>query len=51
MHMEIIRELKRDKKKHYDIQNATKEVLDIGDVVVKERQVNLSRKGGRLEKK
>ena len=34
-----------------DIRNATKEVLGIGDLVVKERQVNLSRKDGQLEKK
>ena len=51
MHMEISNEPKRGKKSTTDIRNATKEVLGIGDLVVKERQVNLSRKGGWLEKK
>ena len=46
-----IKRAQKRQKKYYDIQNATKEVLDIGDIVVKERQGNLSRKGGRLEKK
>ena len=50
MHMEISNKPKRGKKKYYDIRNAKKEVLGIGDLVVKERQVNLFR-NGQLEKK
>ena len=46
-----IKQAQKRQKKYYDIRNATKEVLEIGDLVVKERQVNLSRKGGQLEKK
>ena len=33
-----IKRAQKRQKKYYDIQNATKEVLDIGDIVVKERQ-------------
>ena len=37
-------------KKYYDIRNATKQVLEIGDIVVKEIKKN-SQKVGRLKKK
>ena len=50
MHMEISNEPKRGKKKYYDIRNTTKEVLGIGDLVVKERQVNLSQEGWSVRK-
>ena len=42
MHMETLEGHKKDKKKYYDIRNATAEVLGIGDIVVKERQANIS---------
>ena len=51
MHMETLEGHKKDKKKYYDSRNATAEVLGIADIVVKERQANISRKGGRLAKK
>ena len=40
-HGNINRAQKRQKK-YYDIQNATAKVLSIGDIVVKERQANVS---------
>ena len=33
------------------LRNTTEQVISIGDIVVKERQTNMSRKGGRLAKK
>ena len=46
-----IKRAQKRQKKYYDIQNATAKVLSIGDIVVKERQANVSRKGRRLAKK
>ena len=37
-----IRRAQKRQKKYYDIRNATAEVLGIGDIVVKERQANIS---------
>ena len=37
MHMETLGGHKKDKKKYYDIRNATAEVLGIGDIVVKDK--------------
>ena len=46
-----IKRAQKRQKKYYDIRHATAEVLSIGDIVVKERQANVSRKGRRLAKK
>ena len=48
MPMETLRGHKKRQKKYYDIKIATKQVLEIGDIVVKEIQKNISQKGGRL---
>ena len=49
--METLRESTKRQKIYYDIRNDTKQVLEIGDIVVKEIQKNISQKGGRLKKR
>ena len=47
-----IKKAQKRQKKNYDIRHSgNKTKLEIGDMVVKEIQVNVSRKGGKLEKK
>ena len=47
-----IKKAQKRQKKNYDIRHSgNKTKLEIGDMVVKEIQVNVSHKGGKLEKK
>ena len=47
-----IKKAQKRQKKNYDIRySGNKTKLEIGDMVVKEIQVNVSHKGGKLEKK